>query len=352
MLDQILPPKPGPVVKPGDFKFAAAYFDHGHVYTQAQGLVEAGGVLKWIFDPQPKQLGAFRAQFPTAKIARSFDEILDDPEIQLVTTASVPCERGPIGLQVFAAGKHYFTDKPPVTTWSQLEDIKSAVAKHRRIFAAFFSERLHSECAIHAGTLIQRGAIGRVYQVIGLGPHRLSKPNRPAWFFDKQKYGGILCDIGSHQCEQFLHYTGATDAEVTHAAVANHQNKDCPAFEDFGEASFLGNNGATHYMRVDWFTPAGLGTWGDGRTIILGSEGYIELRKYTDVAATNTPDHLILVDAKGEHHMELKGKIGFSYYGELILDCLQGTESAMPQAHVFKSVELCLKAQAAARRIP
>jgi predicted dehydrogenase len=204
---------------------------------------------------------------------------------------------------------------------------------------------------MYATDLVAGGAIGRVIQVIGLGPHRLSKAGRPAWFFEKAKFGGILCDIGSHQFEQFLTYTGATDATVTQAAVANYANPDKPEFEDFGEASLLGDNGSSNYIRVDWFTPDGLSTWGDGRTIILGTKGYIELRKYIDVGREKAGDNVYLVDDKGEQRLNVAGQVGFRFFGQLILDCLNRTENAMTQAHAFKAAELCLRAQLAARKI-
>ena len=189
-------------------------------------------------------------------------------------------------------------------------------------------------------------------QVLGLGPHRLNAPSRPPWFFERERYGGILCDIGSHQIEQFLFYTGAADATVVSARAENVNHPDTPELEDFGEASLRADNGASGYFRVDWLTPDGLSTWGDGRTVILGTEGYLELRKYVDVARQTTGDHLYLVDAQGEQHLELAGKVGYPFFGQLILDCLNRTEHAMTQAHAFKAAELCLKAQALANADP
>jgi predicted dehydrogenase len=204
---------------------------------------------------------------------------------------------------------------------------------------------------MYATDLIAGGAIGRVIQVIGLGPHRLGKANRPAWFFEKAKFGGILTDIGSHQFEQFLTYSGATDATVTQAAVGNFANPDKPEFEDFGEASLLGDNGSSNYIRVDWFTPNGLSTWGDGRTVILGTKGYIELRKYVDVGRDKAGENVYIVDDAGERYINVAGQVGFRFFGQLILDCLNRTEKAMTQAHAFKAAELCLRAQLAARKI-
>ena len=237
------------------------------------------------------------------------------------------------------------------TTLEQLEQARAAVRRTGRKYFVYYSERLHSEAGMFATQLVREGVVGRVVQVVGLGPHRLNKRTRPAWFFQQARYGGILCDIGSHQCEQFLTYAGARDARVTHAAVGNFANPDTPELEDFGEASFVADNGATNQIRVDWLTPDGLSNWGDGRTFILGTKGFIELRKYVDVGRERQGDQVYLVDDVGEHHLNVAGKVGFRYFGELILDCLNRTEKAMTQAHTFKAAELCLRAQMAARRL-
>ena len=346
-----LKPKPGVVVKPGEFVFAAAHLDHGHINGQCEALIAAGGTLAWVYEPDLKKAEAFRKKFPQARAARSFDEILSDPKVKLVTAAAVTSERGALGCRVMEAGKDYFTDKAPFTTLEQLEQARAVVARTGRKYMVYYSERLQNESAMFVTDLLQQGAIGRVLQVIGLGPHRLNKPSRPAWFFEREKFGGILCDIGSHQFEQFLTFTGATDATVSQAAVGNFANPDHPTFEDFGEASLVGNNAASNYVRVDWFTPDGLSTWGDGRTFILGTKGTIELRKNLDVGREKTGNQVYIVDGQGEHHLQVSGQIGHRFFGELILDCLNRTEIAMTQTHAFKAAELCLRAQAAARRI-
>ncbi|GGF69026.1 oxidoreductase [Paenibacillus albidus] len=337
-----------PVVKPGEFVIAAMALDHGHIYGMCNGLVEAGAQLKWVYDPDPAKVKAFLERYPGALPARSAAEILEDPEVHLVAAAAVPSERGPLGVKVMGAGKDYFTDKAPFTSLEQLGAARIQAESTKQKYMVYYSERLHVESAVYAGELIRQGAIGRVLQVIGMGPHRLNAPSRPDWFFQREKYGGILCDIGSHQIEQFLFYSGCREATVLHSKVANYNNSAYPELEDFGDATLVGDNGATQYFRVDWFTPDGLGTWGDGRTIIMGTKGYIELRKYSDIARSNTGDHVYWVDSQGEHYEQVRGKIGFPFFGELILDCLHRTEHAMTQAHAFKAAELCLIAQAQA----
>ncbi|MFF2480825.1 Gfo/Idh/MocA family protein [Paenibacillus sp. NPDC058071] len=343
--------KPSAVVKEGEFIIAAMALDHGHIYGMCNGLREAGAIIKWVYDPDPEKVKTFCETYPEARPAASIEQILQDREVQLVAAAAVPCERGPLGVKVMRHGKHYFTDKTPFTTMAQLDVAKAAATETGQKYAVYYSERLHVESAEFAGQLVKGGAIGRVIHVMGLGPHRLNASMRPDWFFEKKKYGGILCDIGSHQIEQFLYYADCRDATVQASKVANYNNKQYPELEDYGDATLIGDNGATNYLRVDWFTPNGLSAWGDGRTMIIGTEGYIELRKYVDITRSREGDHLYLVNGEGEHKIDVKDKVGFPYFGALILDCLNGTESAMTQEHTFKAAELCLRAQEQAIRI-
>lgn len=336
------------VVEPGEFGFSVAFLDHGHINGQTNGLLQAGASLRYVYDPDEKRLNSFLEKYPDAKAAQSFEQILEDKGTRLVASAAIPNRRADIGIVVMQAGKDYFTDKSPFTTLAQLEQAKAVTERTQQKYAVYYAERLHNEAAWHAGELLAAGAIGSVLQVINLAPHRLSKATRPEWFFDKKQYGGILTDIGSHQVEQFLTYANAIDASINFARVDNLNNADKPGLEDFGEISMVANNGASFYTRVDWFTPAGQATWGDGRTFIMGTEGTIECRKYNDVARTAPASKLFLTNAEGEQEIDCLGKSHFPYFGALILDSIHRTENAMTQAHTFKAAELSMRAQAMA----
>lgn len=335
--------KPQPVVKPGEFVIAAAALDHGHIYGMCNGLIEAGASLKWVYDPDPAKVAKFVSQYPQVTAAPSLSAILDDKEVQLVAGAGIPSERCALGLKVMDAGKDYFTDKAPLTTLQQLAAAKEKAAKTGRKYAVYYSERLHVESAVFAGQLVQEGAIGRVVQTLGTGPHREGE-GRPDWFYEREKFGGILCDIGSHQIEQFLFYTGNGNARVLAAQALNFNHPQYPNFEDFGDTMLEGENGARGYFRCDWFTPEGLSTWGDGRLTLLGTEGYIEVRKYVDITR-GEQDVVYLVNKEGEFRYPVSGRVGFPFFGQLILDCLNRTENAMTQEHAFKAAEFCLRAQ-------
>jgi predicted dehydrogenase len=333
------------VIEANQFFFSVAFLDHGHIYAQTNGLVQAGATLKYVYDSDAKRLADFCAKYPEVEVADSFEQILQDKQTQLVASAAIPNLRADIGIKVMQSGKDYFTDKSPFTTLAQLDEVKTVVAQTGRKYAVYYAERLHNEAAWQAGELIKTGAIGRVLQVITLAPHRLSKDTRPDWFFNKSAYGGILTDIGSHQVEQFLTYAGVNDATINFSRACNLNNPDKAGLEDFGEVSMTADNGASFYARVDWFTPDGQATWGDGRTFILGTQGNIECRKYNDVARQTPASKLFLTNNECEQEIDCAGQSEFPYFGQLILDVLNRTENAMTQEHVFKAAELSMLAQ-------
>ncbi len=330
-------------------RFSAIGINHNHIYGMARLLLRAGAEFVSFYAPEPELVAEFAPAFPQARCASSAQEILEDETIQLVISAAIPCERAPLGIQVMKHGKDFMSDKPGFTTLAQLAEARRVQAETQRIYSICFSERLEVRAAVQAGELIQAGAIGKVVQTVGLGPHRINPPVRPDWFYQRAKYGGILTDIASHQVDQFLFYTDSTQAEVVFSQVANFNHPQFPEFEDFGDLILRSNQGVG-YIRVDWFTPQGLGMWGDGRLTIIGTDGYIELRKYIDLAGRPGGDHLFLVDQKGIRYFDCS-QHDLPYGRQLIADILNRTETAMPQAHVFLASQLTLEAQAQAQRL-
>jgi predicted dehydrogenase len=325
-------------------KFGVIGLDHAHIYSMSAAVKRGGGELVSFFATDAKQIEAFKKQFPEARLARSEEEILGDPSLQLIASASIPDLRAPLGVKAMRAGKDYLADKPGIVTLKQLAEVRKAVKETRRKFAIMYSERLEVRSAVYAGELVKQGAIGRVVQTINLGPHRMNIPSRPEWFFDKARYGGILCDIGSHQADQFLFYTNSNKAKVVAAQVGNLAYPQYPKFEDFGDMVMSGSGG-TGYVRVDWYTPDGLSTWGDGRLFILGTEGYIELRKYINVASNLTGgNHLYVVDKKQARYIDCKD-VELPFGPQFVADIVNRTEEAQNQEQALLAAELVLKAQ-------
>jgi predicted dehydrogenase len=330
-------------------RFAAIGLNHNHIYGQTKALLDAGADLVYVYAQEDDLAAAYQKAYPQVRRVADKRTILQDPTIQIVVSATIPDVRAATAMEVMRHGKDIMVDKPGVITLEELVAVKQVQRETGRIFSVCYSERFENRATERASQLIAAGAIGRVVQTVGLGPHALRNNPRPDWFFQRQRYGGILCDIAAHQCDQFLHFTGSTAAQVVASHVGNFGNPETPELEDFGEVMLRGNGG-TGYVRVDWFTPKGLGTWGDGRLTILGTEGYIELRKYVDVAGRPGGDHLFLVDGKGQQHIDCS-TVALPYGPRLVQDILNRTETAMPQAHCFLATELALKAQALATRV-
>jgi predicted dehydrogenase len=340
--------KPAPPKAPR-IRFAAIGINHDHINSQVEAVKRGGGELVGFFAKEDDLAAAFSKRFPEAKRATDEREILEDPRVQLVASAAIANERGPLGVRVMKHGKDFMSDKPGMTTLEQLAEVKKVQAETRRIYSITYSERLENRATVKAGELVKAGAIGKVIQTVGLGPHRLRPKTRPAWFFDREQYGGILCDIASHQFDQFLFFTGSTRAEVVASQVGNRFHPQYPGLEDFGDVMLRGDGGSG-YIRVDWFTPDGLDTWGDGRLTIVGTDGFIEIRKNVDIAGRPGGSHLFLVDQKETRYVETKD-VTLPYGQQLVDDVVNRTETAMPQAHCFRAMELALQAQKQAKPV-
>jgi predicted dehydrogenase len=332
-------------------RFAVCGMSHDHIYGMVGAIQRGGGELVAAHSEEPDKVAAFTKRYPDVKWVKSEDEILNDSSIQLVLSSIVASRRAPLGVRVMQHGKDFLADKPGITTLEQLAAVRRTIAETHRIYGILYSERLEVKAAVKAGELIQAGAIGHVIQTINIAPHQVYQKHgdagggsgRPDWFWNPDEYGGILCDIGSHQVDQFLYYTGSTEAEVVASQIANVAHPDRPRFQDFGDMMLCGNRGMG-YVRLDWFTPDGLGTWGDGRLFVLGTEGYIELRKYVDVAVKNAGNNLFIVDRKEARYMDCSN-LTLPFGPQFVADVVNRTHTAQDQTQCLLAAELAIRAQ-------
>jgi len=332
-------------------KFAVCGMSHDHIYGMVGAIQRGGGELVAAWGGEEDKVAAFTKRFPNVKMVKTQEEILSDATVQLVLSSQIANERAPLGVRAMKQGKDFLSDKPGITTLEQLAEVRKTIAETKRIYAIMYSERLEVKAAVYAGDLIQKGAIGKVIQTINIAPHQIFQHGgvagggggRPDWFWNPDQYGGILCDIGSHQVDQFLYYTGSTQAEVAESQIANVRHPDHPKFQDFGDMVLRGNRGLG-YVRLDWFTPDGLGTWGDGRLFILGTDGYIEVRKYTDVAVKKQGNNLFLVDAKEARYIDCSN-MPLPFGPQFVADVVNRTHTAQDQDQCLLAAELVIKAQ-------
>jgi predicted dehydrogenase len=332
-------------------KFAVCGMSHDHIYGMIGAIQRGGGEMVAAWGGEEDKLAVFTKRFPDVKIVKTQDGILNDPSIQLVLSSQVANERAPLGVRVMKQGKDFLSDKPGMTTLEQLAEVRKTIAETKRVYGIMYSERLEVRASVYAGVLVQQGAIGKVIQTINIAPHQVIQgkgdagggTGRPEWFWNPDQAGGILCDIGSHQVDQFLYYTGSKQAEVVESQVANVRHPDHPRFQDFGDMVLRGDRGLG-YVRLDWFTPDGLGTWGDGRLFILGTDGYIEVRKYTNVAVSRQGNNLFLVDKQQARYVDCNN-MPLPFGPEFVADIVNRTHVAQDQEQCLLAAELVIKAQ-------
>jgi predicted dehydrogenase len=332
-------------------KFAVCGMSHDHVYGMIGAIQRGGGELVAAWGGEEDKLATFTKRFPDVKLVKTQDEILNHPSIQLVLSSQIANERAPLGVRAMRHGKDFLSDKPGITTLEQLAEVRKTIAETKRIYGIMYSERLEVKAAVYAGVLVEQGAIGKVIQTINIAPHQIVQgqgdagggTGRPEWFWNPDQYGGILCDIGSHQVDQFLYYTGSKRVEVIESQIANVRHPDRPRFQDFGDMVLRGDRGLG-YVRLDWFTPDGLGTWGDGRLFILGTGGYIEIRKYTNVAVSKQGNNLFIVDNKQARYIDCNN-MPLPFGPQFVADIVNRTHVAQDQDQCLLAAELVIKAQ-------
>ncbi len=339
-------------------KFAVCGMSHDHIYGMVGAIQRGGGVLVAAYGAEPDKAAAFKKRYPDVKVVSSEEAILDDPSIQLVLSSTIPYQRAALGVKVMKRGKDYLSDKPGLTTLEQLAEVRKTIAETKRIYGILYSEMLEVPAAVKAGQLVQAGAIGRVIQTINIAPHQIMQKGggdagggsgRPDWFWEPEKFGGILCDIGSHQVYQFLYFTQSTQAEVGESQIANVAHPDHPRFQDFGDMVLRGNKGFG-YVRLDWFTPDGLGTWGDGRLFVLGTKGYIEVRKYANVGVSKQGNNLFIVDGEQSRYIDCSD-VALPFGPQFVADVVNRTHTAQDQEQTLLAAELVVKAQMQAKLI-
>jgi len=336
-------------------RFGVIGVNHGHVYGITERLVNTGrAVPVKVYAREDDLAAAFLRKFPDVKRAGSEKEIIEDPAIDLVVSAAVNAERGELAARVLRAGKSFLVDKPPVTTAADVDAVEAALAEGKALYFVYWGARAHAPNLIKMKQMIHEGAIGRVVHFMGLGPHRLGKETRPAWMFSKEKYGGILVDIGSHQFELFTYLTGEDVVPGT-SRVANYDNPDTPEFEDFGDAVFTGTGGTSGYVRVDWFTPPALPVFGDGRQIVVGTEGYFESRSYIDIGREESSmcgKRLFYVPAAGSpREVDLSGVDAERFEHEILDDIEQGVNRSQPHDRTVRLLRALVRIQEEAEKI-
>lgn len=331
-------------------KFAIIGIDHNHWANHARILLNAGAEFAAAYSDKPELVANFRQVYPHVPVAPSADAIYEDPSIAVIGGSTMPAERASVSIRAMEHGKDVLADKPAVTTLQQLDEIERVQRATGRIWCLYSNEHYDRRCTVKAGELAAQGAIGRVVQTTGFGPHKTNSQLRPAWFFDRSVSGGIIGDIGTHQIEQFLYFTNSNTARIVHSQTGNFAHPDQPDFEDYGDVALEGDGGVG-WFRVDWYTPDSINIAGDIRLFVLGTQGYMEMRKYFDPAGRPGQEHLFVANNQGVNFIDTSD-VPLTFAARFLDDVRNRTETAMLQQRSFLVTRLATEAQLNAHHLP
>ncbi len=331
--------------------FAVVGADHPHLFSLVSGLLEAGA--RAVAHLRSGGLIEGYETWQPTSAARELEEILADPDIDLVVTVGVPGDRADAAVAALEAGKAVLSAKPGVTSRDALTRIRDLVAdRPGRPWTVLFSERYENRAISRAVTMARAGTVGHVVHVSGVGPHALAGDLRPEWFWDPARSGGILVDLASHQIDQFLVICGNPSAgdragvSLASSRVGNVNCPDHPRMQDVGSLTLVAGTSVGEH-RVDLLSPPGLPTWGDVRLTIVGTEGSLEVRANIDAAGEPGGEHLIVVDGDGVRRVDVSAD-PLSWAHDLLADLADDGERVCTQAHVLAVCDLALEAQARA----
>lgn len=334
-----------------ELRFSVVGVEHPHVFSLVQGLIDAGGVEVGHAAAPGPLTDHYRSWRPTSPELATADALTAD--VDVVVLAGVPADRAGHAITALTAGASVLSDKPGVITTTQLDEVVAAERTNPGRWWVLFSERFGNRATLHAIRLVHEGRIGSVVDVVGLGPHALAGASRPDWFWSPITSGGILADLATHQIDQFCSLVDPfveSSIEVIDAAVGNVASPSHPEMQDVGRLTLAGA-GAVGTHRVDYLSAPGLGTWGDCRLMVAGTEGSIEVRANVDPSGREGAEHLIVVDTDGTHRIDITS-VELDWAIRLAADIATGSDTLMSSAHVERVCRLAVEAQALAHPWP
>lgn len=143
------------------------------------------------------------------------DQMLADPEIEVVSICSYPFDHARQAIAAARAGKHLIIEKPLALSWSDCRAVEAAVKK-AKVKACVCFECRYSSQFLATKAVIDRGLLGRIHYgevdyYHGIGPWY----GQFRWNTRKDAGGSSLLTAGCHALDALLLCMGGDVAEVT-----------------------------------------------------------------------------------------------------------------------------------------
>lgn len=214
----------------------------GEQHARTLGAHRAIGTV-WLYDSRRERAESVASNVPRARVAESFQSLLENPEVDLISIASFDDAHFGQVTAALAAGKHVFVEKPLCRTASELNEIK------RRWVSARGKLRLGSNLVLRTAPLyrwvkerIVRGEFGELYAFDGDYLYGRLHKITEGWRRDVVDYS-VMLGGGIHLIDLLLWLTGKRPVSVT--AVGNRiSSRDTPfRYDDFSAATLQFDDG-------------------------------------------------------------------------------------------------------------
>jgi scyllo-inositol 2-dehydrogenase (NADP+) len=144
-----------------------------------------------------------KEDFPNVTVLKSADELINDPEIDLISICSPSDTHFDLAKKALLAGKHVLVEKPFTATLAEAEELFSMAKIMGKIITVFQNRRFDSDF-LTVKNVISSGVLGEIlcYDVHFDRYKPVLNPKK--WKETVQPGNGILYDLGSHILDQAL----------------------------------------------------------------------------------------------------------------------------------------------------
>ena len=161
----------------------------------------------------------------------SYEELLNDSNVEVVAIGDCFGNRGKMAIDALRHGKHVFCDKPICTRLEELYEIRELSVKNNLQVGCMLDLRYMAQVS-KVKEILRNDEIGKVHIVSFTGQHGLDYATRPRWYYEENKHGGTINDIGIHGLDLIRFITGKNLTKVDCAKTWNAFADKEPDFKD------------------------------------------------------------------------------------------------------------------------
>lgn len=151
------------------------------------------------------------AEYPEVRIAKSFEEILNNSAIDIVVVNTPNEHHFPMTKAALLAGKHVVSEKPFTLSLREGEELIALAQQQQKILAVFHNKRLETD-HMTVEKILREGALGRVIEIEWHYDRYRNNITHKLWKEDPLPGSGTWWDLGVHMLDSMLILLGRPKA--------------------------------------------------------------------------------------------------------------------------------------------